>query len=112
MCCVVFPVFAKLDKGNVQLVSELESVFGNLDKKARQASLKADSLKGQIAQNPGSESLYKLNERLGDYYIEQDIDSAMFYWQVARQEAIVSDNPADALGVDFKRIILIVKLKF
>lgn len=102
--CVVFSAAAKLEKTNVQLVTELEETFRNLDNAVRKESMKADSLKRIIDRKSHSSDSYIDNERLGNYYLEHDVDSAMFYWQIARQEAIVYGNTSDAKRIEFKML--------
>lgn len=101
---LLFSVFAKLEKGNIKLISELDELYSRFDELSELSKLRIDSLRSSVDSVLGGEIGFSALERLGDEYVEQNLDSAMFYWHVAQRNAVMEEHEADDKRLKLKML--------
>ncbi len=101
---LIFSVSAKLEKGNVKLVSDIMDLNARFDELSESPKLRIDSLRRSVYSMLGRERGFSALERLGDEYVEQNLDSAMFYWHIAQRNAVLDDYVSDGKRLELKML--------
>lgn len=95
---------AKLEKENARLADELGDLFSNFDELSMRPLHKIDSLHRELTSSRNQLSMSEARNRLGDEYIEHNIDSAMFYWHTAMRDALLENKDIDSKIIRLKII--------